>query len=683
MKRFIYILTTSLAMAMLLLSTPSCTEDDCAECNMGSKDLTMQLSFTSSGSQHKQTRATEPSDHDGSFNEQKIETLNAFFYQGNTLKWKVSSNDLSYDGGNNIATLPIPSDKGDLFNGNTTITYDIYVVANNKADLSAITEGGNNLQTLKDLVFQSPEFVSKGGETAQTSFVMDGSISKKININNPDLGTIDLKRAASKIRLRVTEVNVPNYVQDGAMQARLVHFTDKSALMQGGVVPVPDGNEWKNTGSKTMTTTAPVGGGLTTAAPFYAYSNNWQLDNNRETYIELYVPLKEDIVGSVTYPYKYRIPVTPQNLTGTQVEYMNRLDRNYIYDIGVIVRILGSIEEPPVEIEGNYLIKDWSKQDVLVDIKGAHYLVVSERNVVMPNTNSYTLTFNSSIADVTLVEESLKATYTYVPAGEGAPTEEAVDEDQEVTVTVELGVAAGTITINSPIPVNYIPKDIEFQVTNGSFTETVTVRQLPATYFTTTKGIESNMRTNLANDNLTNPYMYAITTMAPGGDIIWGFPPTDNQGQTVKSEEVSKMISPKFEMASQFGASQRKSYSDGQTQCKDYWEKTENGTIKKGWRLPTAAEIHFIDKLQQTAPSKYVMSGPFYWSNWSELPTIQTNTNYTARTGAFIMGIQFNAALENKLDYMLTFIRTDDSYNRNSGASYSSAHVRCIRDIKD
>ena len=678
MKRFIYILSTSLAMAMLLLSTPSCMDNECVECHMTNKDLTVQLSFTKSGSQYGQTRAIEPSDADGSFNEQKIETLDAFIYQGNTLKWKLSSSYLIYDTATKVAILPIPADKEALFNGNTSITYDLYLVANNKADLSSITEGSDNLQALKNLVLQTPEFVSKGGETAQTSFVMDGSISKIININSPDLGTVDLKRAASKIRLRVTEVNVPNYVQDGNMQARLVHFTDQSALMQEGVVPTPSGSDWKNTASRTLSTTASVGGGHTTAAPFYAYSNNWQTDINRETYIELYIPLKHD-GETETYTYKYYVPVTPQNLTGEEAQYMNRLDRNYIYDIGVVVRILGSIEEPPVVIQGNYIIKDWSTQEVLVDIKGAHYLVVSERNVVMPNTNNYSLTFNSSVANVTLVPNSLKATYTYVAAGATAPVTVNVIPAQMPTVTVQPNVAAGTITINSPIPINYIPKDIEFKVTNGSFTETVTVRQLPATYFTTTKGISSSMRTSLAPDGLTNPYMYAITTLAPGGDITWGFPPTDSQGQTVNNNEVSKMVSPKFEMASQFGASQRKGYTDGQAQCKDYWEKAENGTIKYGWRLPTAAEIHFVDKLQQTAPSGYVMKGLYYWSSWSLLPTIDGNE--TARNGAFPMGIKYKASLVSKLDYMLDFLRTDDSYN--TGATYNSAHVRCIRDIKD
>ena len=681
MKRFIYILTTSLAMAMLLLCIPSCMEDDCAECNMGNKNLTIQLSFTKSGSQYQQTRATEPSDADGSFNEQKIETLNAFFYEGNTLKWKVSSSDLYYDEGTNIATLAIPTDKQVLFNGNTTITYDLYVVVNNNADLSTITEGSDNLQMLKNLVFQSPEFVSKGGGTPQTSFVMDGSISKVININDPDLGIIDLKRAASKIRLRVTDVNVPNYVQDGDMQARLVHFTDKSALMQGGALPTPSGSDWNSTASRAVSTTASVGVGLTTAAPFYAYANNWQTDANRETFIELYVPLRHTDEQE-TYSYKYRIPVTPQNLTGAEAQYMNRLDRNYIYDIGVIVRILGSIEEPPVQIEGSYIIKDWSTQEVLVDIKGAHYFVVSENNVVMPNINSYTLTFNSSVPNASLVANSLKATYTYVPAGASAPTTVNVAPVQMPSVTVHPNAASGPIIINSPIPVNYIPKDIEFKVTNGSFTETVTVRQLPATYFTTTKGIRSSMRTSLPN-GLKNPYMYGITTLAPTGDIIWGFPPTDNQGQTLNNEETSEMVSPKFEMASQFGASSPISYSAAQTQCRNYTETAEGGTVKNGWRLPTAAEVHFINNLQQAAPSGYVMTGEYYWSNWSQLPTLSTNNSTT--TGAFKMGV-LKANYSNLFyyyKYMLEYRRPQDATNENSGGSPSSAYTRCIRDIKD
>ena len=170
------------------------------------------------------------------------------------------------------------------------------------------------------------------------------------------------------------------------------------------------------------------------------------------------------------------------------------------------------------------------------------------------------------------------------------------------------------------------------------------------------------MRNELPS-NLNNPYMYAITTMAPEGSIIWGFPPTDSQGQTLNNEEVSKMVSPKFEMASQFGASSPISYTAAQTQCRNYTETAVGGIVKSGWRLPTAAEIHFIDNLQQTAPSGAVMTGLYYWSSWNVYPT----SSPTA-TGAYKMGVN---------------LYNTQTYSGYSGGSSSSAYTRCIRDIKD
>ncbi|MPN60451.1 Major fimbrium tip subunit FimD [bioreactor metagenome] len=107
------------------------------------------------------------------------------------------------------------------------------------------------------------------------------------------------------------------------------------------------------------------------------------------------------------------------------------------------------------------------------------------------------------------------------------------------------------------------------------------------------------------------------------------------------------MVSPKFEMASQFGASQPKEYSAGQTQCKNYWEKAEDGTTKYGWRLPTEAEITYIDNLQHNSNNLQgiVMTGKWYWDAYS------TNGAYQMQGG--------------------------------SGGNASSAYVRCIRDIKD
>jgi hypothetical protein len=638
--------------ASMFLITTACNRDEAEEFPIADKDsFSINISF---GKLSTRALSTEDGDEDGAFNENKINSLDIFFYEGSTLKWKVNS--LTYDEASKKATIPISADKRSLFVDNSK-SYDIYVVANNTADLSTITEGADNLQTLKDIVFQTTSFTTSGGSTPQSSFVMDGMISKVVNINSPDLGTVNLKRAAAKIRLNLVEVDIPGYTLDGNASARLVHFTDKSSLMDEGTPFTPGSSDWKETGYYELS--RELNNKNTTVTPFYAYENDWSSNGSRETYFELFIPLKEDET-EITQTYKYRVPISPRDLTSDEAQYMKKLQRNFLYDVSVIVKILGSIEELPVEVTGNYIIKDWGTQEILVDIKGSHYLVVSERNVTMPNRNSYIVTFNSSIPNVTLVPNSLKASYTYVNASTGQPVTQFITSGPQMpSVTVQPNVAAGNITITSAIPINFIPKDIEFQITNGPLTETVTVRQLPATYFTVTKGVRSYMvdRDWLGRDvwgirnelpsNLNNPYMYAITTLAPAGDLIWGFPPTDSQGQTVNSEEVANMISPRFEMASQFGASLPKSYSDAQEQCRRYTETAEDGTVKSGWRLPTQAEIKFIDELQNNPNNSLglVMTAKWYWDAYS------SNGAYQMIGG--------------------------------SDGSSTSAYVRCIRDIKN
>ena len=94
------------------------------------------------------------------------------------------------------------------------------------------------------------------------------------------------------------------------------------------------------------------------------------------------------------------------------------------------------------------------------------------------------------------------------------------------------------------------------------------------------------------------------------------------------------------------------SYNNGATNCRDYWEETtKNGlTVRySDWRLPTEAEIRYIDDLQHDSnnPQGVVMRGNYYWDAY--------NANNAYRMKAPI----------------------------STSASSTSAHVRCIRDIKD
>ena len=173
-------------LAFILAGLYSCMSDDYCDCdNIGTPEsLTMSFSLSSSN-KLRATRAlpTEPGDHDGSFNENIVNTLDLFFYQDGVLKHHVPNNRLIIaeadpaDPVKKNVTVPVTSGLKELIDASNPV-YDVYVVANNTAGLSAITVG-NSLATLQNLLFATSDFESKGGYQAQSSFVMDGMLSGK------------------------------------------------------------------------------------------------------------------------------------------------------------------------------------------------------------------------------------------------------------------------------------------------------------------------------------------------------------------------------------------------------------------------------------------------------------------------------------------------------------------------
>lgn len=477
------------------------------------------------------------------------------------------------------------------------------------------------------------------------------------------MGKAELKRAASKVRIRILEIEDTSgegYVHDPSTmlpQARLVHFTGQSVLLESGTAATPAVSaEWETTPWRNVT--APVGGevglpGNTTAAPFYAYSNDWNTDVTRETYVELKVPFSK---GGVTRDYFYHVPITPYMLTTPDPEiepHLRKMERDFLYDIAVKINYVGVADNPPVTLEGNYTITDWSERNIAAEVFMFHYLIVTPSNTVMPNVNTLTLDFLSSVTPVNY--KDLSVSYTYVNNNTGEETTVPITSGaQYATVTIDND--AKKITVASTVPENYIPKDITFTAytqPSASLTieQKVVIRQLPATYYTTEKGYKSNLRDQLESQHK-NPYMYVVTTLAPSGNYKWGFPPLDAYGNTFNNPTVANMISPKFMMASQLGATQTMGYSSAVTNCGNYWEETIiNGVTVRydDWRLPTEAEIKYIDDLQHDAnnPQGIVMRGNYYWDAYSG------NNAY----------------------------RMKDPITQSG--SPTSAHVRCIRDVKD
>lgn len=643
MKKLLYTTIACAVASLMLLSVSSCKREDGVEQPV---ENSLVLSVISD-----EVSTVRAEAGDDTLNENKIDKLDIFIYDAGILRWHIKPADMTLSG--NSVTVPIKADKEILFHNNTR-AYDVYVIANGGVDFGTIAEGGNNLQALKDLVIRSTGFKTEGGLSAQDAFVMDGMVSKVITKRDADLGLVHLKRAASKIRVRIKEVNVPNHTyipQTGTVQ--LKHFTLASALLDGGVY-VP--TVFDETEARTLTR---VGREETGLAPFYAYAQDWSGDISSRAYVELLLPLTNSINGK-SHVYRYIIPIAPTNLTGEQAVYNSCLKRNVLYDISVTVNILGSLQEEPVTLSGTYVIRDWSTREVLAEVKASDYLVVSETDVAMPNIEGYKLKFNSSIPNVTLVPGSLKATYTFIAANASTPTTVNVVGDQIPNITVAPGVTAGEITITSKIPTNLVPKDIEFKVTNGPLTETIKVRQTPGIYFTNEKSVRSsqfNSYQDMVNsgNGLRNAYTYIVTTSASGAkyprtgeELILGYPPVDGEGNTLNDANVAKMVSPKFEMASQFGATVAQGYRDAKRHCNRYWERSEAGVEKRGWRLPTEAELKYIEQLQSLPANLQglLMTGRWYWDAYSG-----------------------NDAYE--------FVN-----NNTSGSNSTLAHVRCIRDIK-
>ena len=150
-------------------------------------------------------------------------------------------------------------------------------------------------------------------------------------------------------------------------------------------------------------------------------------------------------------------------------------------------------------------------------------------------------------------------------------------------------------------------------------------------YWNYSKNSVSTGHEEVWSKNVTdNARMYHVRVTATSGTYIVGRPrfidengnPTSNveNGYTEDSAENAKLVSPSFMLASQLGATQSPGTDDDDMpkaadHCRQYVEVAADGTEYHDWRLPTAAEIDIIIKLQNNSQAMdEVLSGRSYWS---------------------------------------------------------------------
>ena len=662
-----YIFPLVLATIALFFASVGCTRESLGDggAHVGKNSLLLQLQVSPTA-----LRATEVGED--AYNENTVSSITVLFYKGGQLFWQSKE---SGQGGitpnGSITTpgrhyiIPVPDDKKAQLNG--VNSFNVYVVCNKASFVAPATEAA----LLKEVV------TDELNATAPTSFVMIGSATnKKIDMATQagrNLGSIGLKRVAAKVRVLRPTVDVAGYVQVGDAQVKLRNYADRGYLATAENVPTA---EYKTTDYRPVTEVLPNGG---KAMHFYSYYNEWASPAALGQRPELMVQIKMKKEGesdNMAKDYYYKVPLEPQQKS---------LQSNKLYELSLRIEIIGSPSpENPELVTGAISIEEWSKHEDSYGLPATQFLVVAEHDVEIKNATQYSLPYQSSKHPITISIKKVYATFV---------------DDQGVTQTISYtqGMAeyptitfdANTIHINSSIPVNNVPKYIEFEVTNGvsGLVEKVKVTQVPSSFIIHTMGTSSSLQPGggLA-PGLNNKAMYHIRILVPPAGMILGFPPTEpvkfyykNEYKethylTKNDEETSRMVSPSFELASQLGATlpmpyfyYRGSYSHPQVgnpessrksatySCAIYTEtrKNKDGTYLTldDWRLPTEAEIELIDKLQNDSKSavKRIMTGPFYW----------------------------DAYLGNKA------MRMTNPDNPNTGADEDKAHVRCVRDVKD
>ena len=655
-----YIFPLVLTTIALFFASVGCTRESLGDggAHVGKNSLLLQLQVSPTG-----LRATEVGED--AYNENTVSSITVLFYKGGQLFWQSKE---SGQGGitpnGSITTpgrhyiIPVPDDKKAQLNG--VNSFNVYVVCNKASFVAPATEAA----LLKEVV------ADELNATAPASFVMIGSATnKKIDMATQagrNLGSIGLKRVAAKVRVLRPTVDVAGYVQVGDAQVKLRNYADRGYLATAENVPTA---EYKTTDYRPVTEVLPNGG---KAMHFYSYYNEWASPAALGQRPELMVQIKMKKEGesdNMAKSYYYKVPLEPEQKS---------LESNKLYKLSLRIEIIGSpTAENPEPVTGSVSVEDWSKHEDSYGLPATQFLVVAEHDVKMKNMTQYDLLYQSSKHPITINIKKVYATFV---------------DDQGVTQTISYtqGMAeyptitfdANTIHINSSIPVNNVPKYIEFEVTNGvsGLVEKVKVTQVPSSFIIHTMGTSSSLNpSGQLPSHLKNKAMYHIRILVPPENMILGFPPMEDveffDGNTSKGfkkltkndEETSRMVSPSFELASQLGATTTwpyYRYDDGKPQidtkynksatynCASYIEKRVVDGVEvevKGWRLPTEAEIKLIDDLQNDSKSavKRIMTGKYYWDSYSA-------------DGAKLM-----------------------DHPESGGSNSAKAHIRCVRDVKD
>lgn len=375
------------AIALLGLANTSCMSDDIDGTPSCDYDVVLEYKVGDSATETRAavTRAETTEDGSDDLNENKIERLDLFVFNGKTenLVKRLPLTDASVQGSptTEYKHKKLESDqlKRSEITGNT-----LYLVAN-LDNISGIT----TLDGLKAATINKANSFNHNAE--QTSFVMDAKMESKETVNGMIHIKFQLKRALAKIRLNVKDAN-DNAVLPKDYACQLIHYAADGSILADGNI---NDNALNKDAAASSKVTVPV---VTqnNKAVFYSYANNWidkskdpkaeePIDVSKQTYILLKAKYNNK-------DYFYKVPVNKRlfesndaaTIDWANYEPLYRLDRNTIYDVTAKVdREGGGTIENPAELKVEPTVMPWDD--------GANYNfndAISIKTTIMKHDNN-------------------------------------------------------------------------------------------------------------------------------------------------------------------------------------------------------------------------------------------------------------------------------------------------------
>lgn len=561
-----------------------------------------------------QTRAIglENGDNYDPLNENRIDNMHLFFYDGETQQDYFSTtrgNLVLTPGANSLqgsATAYLPKVTPNLRQGRTFAMYVVVNYPDGAASLSGMT-----LTQLKRHIHTTSTITDQRTTIdKQPNFLMDGTVSTGSinwvagsNIYNVPT-TVDLARAAAKIRLLIDKIDVKSKDETfslvGDPSVSLINATAHTTLLAG----TPAQGVPSSTLTRFATEYQPMVRKSydskefwARAIPFYTYENDWSANGDIRTHLSVKLRLRGNTSG-VEKDFYYSIPinylVASTAMDAREQAGISKAQRNHLYDIRVNISQLGELDPgTPMELKAHISVEDWNETN-LIDgaISKAHYLTVKELTPTMPNVSVRDIEYFSDLPlDQSILNDFTASFVGYDYIGDPHTIEGKKNDTrtflgrtkkffENITITPIEKNGRKYIRVTNPVPDNYVPWVIKFRAqqvrvageTAHPLFKDITVTQYPPIYVTGEKSTgnkiywyssfsaynpngldaEGNTRVGFQLNNT----IYKVHVLVPReGDIVGDPTRGDAEGYTQRDAESNKLISPEFVIASQWGMS--------------------------------------------------------------------------------------------------------------------------------